>query len=171
MQDERGEDETLDEKDHLYELIRGMPTVIVRGQEPTGCYIPVDTGINGTKGNVVVKLHPEPEFIITLPMLNSKSKQGSTYVPKDNADQEKTSFGMEPMGTQKRTFLENEPMKSKDLYSDVVKNKNRTRTTPGNKKGKKWVYESKNKSSEVKNFSASEKFGAFLERNLAKKGE
>jgi hypothetical protein len=40
------------------------------------------------------------------------------------------------------------------LYSDVVKNKNRTRTTPGNKKGEKWVYESKNKFSEVKNFSA-----------------
>ncbi len=136
MRNEGSEEETQDEKDHLYELIREMPTVIVRSQEPTGCYIPVDTGINGRKGNVVVKLHPEPKFIVTLSMLNSKSKQGSTYVPKDNADQERTSFGLEPMETQKRNFLENEPMKSKDLYSDVVKNKNRTRTTPGNKKGK-----------------------------------
>ncbi len=135
MRDEGSEDETQVEKDHLYELIRGMPTVIVQSQEPTVSYIPVDTGIHGTKGNVVVKLHPEPKFVITLPMLNSR-KQCSTYVPKDEEARENTSFGLEPMEMQKRNFLGNEPIKSKDLYSDVVKNKIEHEQLPEIKRGK-----------------------------------
>jgi hypothetical protein len=57
--EECSDDESPAEKDHLYELIRGLPTVVIKTQERIGSYIPVDIGITGMTSNVVVKLQPD----------------------------------------------------------------------------------------------------------------
>ncbi len=56
--------------------------------------------------NVVVKLRPEPRFVVTLPILNAKSKPGRDYKPKDKTARGKIFFlGKEPMGKKDSTFF------------------------------------------------------------------
>ena len=137
MSDGYREEESSAEKGHLYELIRGVPTVVIKTQERTGSYIPVDTGFTGLASNVVVKLRPEPRFVVTLPILNAKSKPGRDYKPKDKTARGKIFLGKEIMGKKDSTFLVNEPMGKKDSYLDVLKRKNQT---PGNRREENRVY-------------------------------
>jgi hypothetical protein len=74
------------ENDHLYELIRGVPTVVIRCLETTDDYIPVPQD-NESTSNVVVKLKPAtrvPKFTISLPTSIRASSSSCKYLPRDS---------------------------------------------------------------------------------------
>ena len=51
--DESDKESSTNEDNHLYELIRGVPTVVIKCQETIDEYIPINYG---GKSNVVVKV-------------------------------------------------------------------------------------------------------------------
>ena len=90
VDDEDGGSEVADpdeDDDHLYELIRGVPTVVINCLETTDDYIPVPQYTN-RESNVVVKLKPAttlvPKFTVSLPIKASCSSSSCKYLPRES---------------------------------------------------------------------------------------
>jgi hypothetical protein len=80
-----------EQNDHLYELIRGVPTVVIQCLETTDDYIPVPNNYASTS-NVIVKLKPAarvPQFTVSLPILAKSSS--CKYLPRDSKNIEEKS--------------------------------------------------------------------------------
>jgi hypothetical protein len=75
---------TKEENDHLYELIRGVPTVVIQSNETHNDFIPINKGY---QSNVVVTLKTkhEPSFVVTLPIFSSSDEDEKEFIPIDAA--------------------------------------------------------------------------------------
>ena len=98
VDDEDGGSEVADpdeDDDHLYELIRGVPTVVINCLETTDDYIPVPQYTN-RESNVVVKLKPAttlvPKFTVSLPIKASCSSSSCKYLPRESKNTDEKEF-------------------------------------------------------------------------------